>query len=82
MAVLVLYFRKMINVKNHAHAGSLYDYHYVMHSGIDKDYVTIFYSFIYVIDLFSIQGYDKSLEEFVLPCCFDFMIHVLCCCVV
>ena len=54
----------------------------VMHSGIDKDYVTIFYSFIYVIDLFSIQGYDKSLEKFVLPCCFDFVIHVLCCCVV
>ena len=37
----------------------------VMHYGIDKDYTTIFYSFIYVIDLFSPQGYDKSLEEFV-----------------
>lgn len=65
MAVLVLYFRIMINVKSHAHAGSLSDYHHVMHNGIDKDYVTIFYSFIHVIDIFSPQGYDKSLEEFV-----------------
>ena len=33
----------------------------IMHNGIDKDYVTIFYSYIHVIDLFSPQGYDKRL---------------------